>query len=391
MVRKLFHRIIMISLAFAAIVPAPAVAVSDGAPQSRAILTVMSARAAGMGEVTSVLDDATVGIWWNPGMAALDRKARYNRTSSDLAMGLADDISMKTWSISSGRIPVGPVSFTIGLGKAKLDLGTSTIILEDGSQLGSFDSYDNLRNVLLAASWKGIIGAGIVWEHTKSVLSPSIQELGINCSKAEISGTSFGIGLKPVVRYDMQSDKFGLWEEYWTEKTAPGIVFSPMLGWSYLHSGDDVVYNDQSQPDPQPKQTHRGYGFKFRIDAGTTGELLDPRRLLRLDFLWGMEDAKSQVGWKDKIDLDGYEITLGGIFSIRRGNIDDPSGHITDSTEGWGIGLEEIFPIGFRYDEAKVPQAEDLPDVTRKEFMLTADLVEFIALFKGTGGAEIQR
>ena len=373
----------------------PAFAVSEGAPASRALLMVQSARASGMGQVTAVLDEAATGIWWNPGMAALDRRAQFNYTNSDLAQGLARDINMKQYTLNSGHIPVGPVSVSGGFAYAKLNLGSTEVIDESGNLLRTFSSYDKLYNIFLGVSWRGMVGLGYVREYTKSHLAPAIVELGIDEGTGKIWGNSFGIGVKPVVRFDMESREVALWEEMWSEERSPGIAFSPIFSWSYLHKGEDIVYSDQNQAEPQPKQSHLGYGFKLRVDAGTTGELIDWHRLLSFEFLMGWEKAKSEVdspktvekaaasnNENDTIDLDGWELRFGGILSIRRGNIDDEEGNIIDSTDGWGIGIEGLFPIGIRYDKATIPQASGLPTVDRKEFMLTADVMKLIALMR---------
>ncbi len=380
--RRFRCRFDWIVLACSLLCAGEAAAVMEGSPWSRSLEAATSARASGMGGVTAILDDGAVGLWWNPGMAALDRKGQINLTSSDLAMGLDDNINMKTWSITSGRIPAGPVDIAVGLGRARLNLGSSEAIDEQGDLIRTFDSYDVLYNILFGLSWRGIAGAGIVLERTKSLLSPDIPELGLEdgAGEAKIWGASFGFGFQPDFRYDMENGFVPPLGDNPPEEKGPGAAFSPLFGWSYLHVGQDIEYNETSGKYPQPKQSHVGYGFKIGVDAGTTGELLDWRRLLRLEFTTGWEAVRSKVGSEEEIDLDGYEFCLGGIYSIRRGNVDDPDGYVIDSTEGWGVGIEGIFPIGFRYDEAEVPQAKGLPDVTRKEFRITADLNELMAL-----------
>ena len=53
-----------------------------------------------------------------------------------------------------------------------------------------------------------------------------------------------------------------------------------------------------------------------------------------------------------------------GVFSYRRGSIDDPGGQIQDTTEGWGVSL-----FGYAgYARAEIPQAEGLPRVTKESW-----------------------
>jgi len=42
--------------------------------------------------------------------------------------------------------------------------------------------------------------------------------------------------------------------------------------------------------------------------------------------------------------------------------------------------VEGLSPIGFRYDEAEVPRGSGLSKTTRREFMISADMVALLDL-----------
>ncbi len=334
--------------------------------------------------MTTLLDDGSVGLWWSPGMAALDGDGRLDFTRSDLGGSVGKDIDLDTWTLFSGAIPVGPVVLTTGLGRTKLDFGESEAINEQGNVVGTFSSYDRLYNFLLGASYRGMVGAGVTLEQTDSKLAPEIEGLYSEEAEASAWGVSIGIAARPRFRFTLDERRWTLEDGRGAGRfasRAPAITVSPMAAYARLHMGGDLTYTESSGPQQQPKQSHAAWGGRLRIDAGSKGGVFDIHRLFSCELLVAAESDRSLVGRESDIDHNGFELVLGGIYSLRRGHVTDDEGGIDGDTEGWGIGVEGFFPIGFRYDEAKVPQANGVPPVTRKEFMISADMAALLDLW----------
>ncbi|MFH1278890.1 MAG: hypothetical protein ABIK65_10985 [Candidatus Eisenbacteria bacterium] len=363
--KRLLSGLVVPSLLLSTAYFTPAWAVSDGAPQSRASLLVGSARSCGMGEMTTIVDDGAVAIWWNPGMIALDRRIQANVTTSKLAEGLADDIRLWTFNLHGGLFDP-EFGIAGGFGYTYLDLGESDIITEEGDQIGSFSSADHLFNLVVGGSALDMIGFGLALEYSYSKLSPQIRELGIDDGTGTALSISLGVVAKPEFRFGSSGVSLSH-----NGRDEPAFFISPVAGISILHYGSEIVYNDQNQPEDLPRQFHTALGLSIGFDQGSGVWGADLRRLLRANLFLGAEYDKSLVGSKDDIGHYGAELRLAGILSLRGGYVDDHEGRIEDHTWGIGLGNEELLPVGVRIDYARVPQAEDLPRVHRWEFMVS--------------------
>jgi hypothetical protein len=371
-VRFLLHATIAV-LVFCLGTP-PAHPVSDGAPQSRGPLLVSSARACGMGEMAVPLDDDAAGVWSNPAMVAFGSGWRLQGTRSELFQ----DITL--WSgailadipggpgLPAGETPRGPSRLRAGLAYTRLDLGESDVIDVHGNLLGTFHSADHLVNLALAARPWGPVAAGIAAEFTYSDLSPEVPEIGLPRSRATALSLSFGLAIAPELRLPARDRS--------PERTSPrrGASFfaKPVAAASILHIGTDVRYNDESGPEELPRRFHAGSGLRAGFDPGSSDRFLDPLRLLQWDFFAGYEYERSMVGEEDIIRHYGVEARAFGLLAVRAGKADDSAGGIVGKTRGIGIGIEGVFPVGFRLDWAEIHRRWS-PPTERWEISLFLD------------------
>ncbi len=363
----LIYRALLFVLLTLPVIAPDAKAVADGAPQSRGPLLVGSARANGMGEMTTIMGDGAVALWWSPGMLPFDRRVQLNCTRSKLAAGLADDIWFRTYNLSGG-FDLGAFGVAAGLGYARLDLSEIDIITESGENIGSFASYDDLVNLTVAVSVADMAGVGLALEHTYSRLSPAIPELGIDDGMTG-SARSISLGGAFSPRFTISEGETGTGGDL--RPGAFAFMINPIAAASLLHWGEKIAYSDQNPPENLPRRLHIGTGLRLAFDTGSSGSFFDVGRFLSFELLFGYEWDKSLIGSKEMTHRSGFELRLANIFSLRYGKIDDKAGHIVDNTRGWGIGFEELLPFGFRLDYAEVPQADGLPTVDRWELSIS--------------------
>ena len=75
---------------------------------------------------------------------------------------------------------------------------------------------------------------------------------------------------------------------------------------------------------------------------------------------------------RDRTANNGWELTIAGIYSFRRGHINDPDGDIVGDTEGWGLSLPANDYIRFSADHARVPKARGIGSEEKWSFWLAA-------------------
>ncbi len=338
-------------------------AVSEGAPASRASLLAGSARATAMGTITTVLSDGPNAIWGNPASVGSEQAFQLDYTRSQLAVGLADDIFLHTFNLSTPHLPWSD-RLASGLGVAYVDLGQSQVISETGEQIGSFHSYDVLLNLAIAYRMDHGSSFGVTLEYTYSNLSPRVIELEIEDGKGTAPSVTFGYRFDPAFR--IPSNVF-------SDRTGHAVItMRPIIAASVQHLGPKFKYNDHNRAESLPRFFHAGAGVAFHAQAVDPEEKYDWRRIMQLGFQFGYEVERSLNVWRN-IDHYGAEVTLGGIFSWRRGFVREEDGGIYGRTKGWGLRSGDLFPIGFAYDYAEQPQSARLPITKRKEWRVYFD------------------
>jgi len=304
----------------AAIVPA-AHAVSEGAPASIAPLLTPNARAAGLGQsYVAIADDATAAFW-NPAGLAWQTKPDIVLMYSKLAEGLADDISYNYLAYSQPNFLGGGFAASLIF----LNLGSSQAIDEQGEPIRDFSSFDFIPMISYGQALTPNLAYGASFKFIYSQLSPGIIELGID----DGTGISVGGDLSLLFRVPSWGLRFGLLVQ---------------------NLGLDIVYNDQNQAEPLPRNGKLGVAY-MPIDNPLHHLLATVEMTQSFVYLSG-----------DAILKGGVEYEYYNMAAARIGYIYDTEGNIKDPT--YGVGLK-IKAINGRFDYASVPQAEGLPRVNR--------------------------
>ena len=195
----------------------------------------------------------------------------------------------------------------------------------NGEVIRDFSSFDFIPMISYGAALSPNLAYGASFKFIYSVLSPGIQELGID------DGTGISVGGDLSLLYRLA--EWGL---------QGGILVQNL--------GLDIVYNDQNQAEPLPRNVKAGVAWK-PLDNALHHFLVTAEITKSLVYLDG-----------DAIDKFGMEYEYYDMVAARMGYIYDTEGNIKDPT--YGVGLK-IKAINGRFDFASVPQAEGLPRVSR--------------------------
>jgi len=227
------------------------------------------------------------------------------------------------------------------------------------------------------------LAGGIVWKEIEDELAPDqlLQDMQGGSGHARSHDLGLQVGYRIIDSRGRDRSPladFG------------GMMLAVSAGLSTLNAGDDgIVHIDADQSDPLPKMHVQGWALRFETglppDWRTAfrtsghawlGDALVPlfsftytRQRIEPGILWDEEldeyvyerdscDCNAETGW-------GWEIGLANVFHLRRGHLDG-TGLIEGDTRGWGLHLPFGRWGGLRYDQATVPQAPGLVDVTRE-------------------------
>lgn len=356
------------SVLFSALILAsPAIASTDGGAAIYSAHLIASARAAGMGGVTSVLSEAGIADWRNPGFLALERSSRVAGFLAPVHPQIfAGDDWLQSISVAA---PVGerrPVVFGAGFATLHHDPRFS----DDEADARRRDGRDTALRMTVACRLAKRIGFGLSVESVRSELSGFPGEIATHASDNALS-VSLGLGFADelLVRRD----------------DATIVSVTPLFGLSVLHWGEDVRYPDESVARELPRQWLTAVGLRIeRRDAQPTDDTFALHRFaltMAAEMTVRGEDddsAPTDVGIADRRALlggsadpvrehdssevfarYGVELALSGLLSARYGYVDDNEGRVEGNTFGIGAGDESLRPVGFRVDWAAVPSRDN--------------------------------
>jgi hypothetical protein len=310
-----------------------------------------------------------------------------------------DRVALGQWGIGMFMVdsPIG------GLGRARLDYGTWTATGTGGEVIGTYDSYEDM------SAW----GVGInLLEATENVLRLTghkpprmsrFAEISVGMTRKEAYVfLAPATAMTPEASGDVTANDRGLsirltpYNSISEPGLLPGVdrILDPLGGirvdLAYGHSEhsygkETISFVSPDESAPVAKVSRKGWAVHCALGLpeplatalednglGIVGRTLTP--LFALGMAW---DQNEQVwpGGDRPVEGSGWEFTVGNIYTIRGGRIDDPDGKIHGDTWGWGIGLNIGGLGGFRYDSATEPKAEDLGNEERSGYVLFVDPV----------------
>lgn len=349
-----------------------------------------SVRAAGMGGASAGVWWGEPGVWGNPASLAEATGIRWIDGHTQLLPGLASDVSFDTRRLLVGG---GGFGFSFmgspieGLGKLRLDYGTSELTDPFGNPVGTFRSYEEVEawgmgfspfrvfDALRRLAGHGEpdprpydIAVGLQRKHTVvAILPPSLG--------GTASGDTWDVGA---------TGRFTLLPG--TDPDLP-LEFDVSGGISMLNADDEEF--DFGFDRAPPTRTRRiGLAMHAATRSPWSGGRNLPLRLfvgeLRpLEVGVAFDSDRNSAGGKAPfytVQHFGLEMTLLGVLTGRYGHYSDRAGQIVDDTFGYGVRLP-IGPFGaVAYDHATVPQANGsgLPDVQRRAWSVWVDPVRIV-------------
>lgn len=355
--------------------------------------------------------------WGNPAKLGLHRGISFHRMSSDLAVGLADDIN-----ITSGRITLGWGGFGLLLQAGPidtyLDMGEQIATDEQGNISGTFNSWEESEGLGLGFSLAGAIkqfasdndqlsllarhldvAAGVVRKSYEDQLASDDVLQDSRGGSAEASMTDYGVLARASLYNSLDGPGYLPALDEALHPLSSGWRVTGAYSRSWLNWGDDMlVHVDANQADPFPREYRSGHSLRFEL--GLPGLLVDvlPAPVVSvftpmIGFGMAWEEARPGYIWDETLGewgeyryaedtsddfvekMDGWELTILGVFSLREGHIEALYGDVDGDTEGWGLA----FDLGFfaaRYDKATVPQATGLPTVDRESWTVLVDVLK---------------
>jgi hypothetical protein len=279
----------------------------------------------GMGGAGVALGDEPTGMtWWNPAALGFAKTPAIQLTSCKLVPGLADDVSYNQVGYVQPLEGWGGIAVSL----AFLSYGSSMQVNEQGTELGTFDSYEASSGLSYGTQLLPDLAIGA-----------SIKYIHIQLAPSNLQGvaSAFGFDLGALYKLEPARLRFGMN----IQNLGPSVVF---------------INEDQASPlsrnlkvgaawDPLPLGA---FGVTFASDFNHS--------LVTSDFnVWnsGMEVryGANGPGMLEKIGIAG-----------RIGWYSDPLGDIKGLTYGVGFTWSKL-----ALDYGSIPQAKDsgLPNVNK--------------------------
>jgi hypothetical protein len=341
--------------------------------------------------------------WANPALLGYHSGLRAH--FSDMPFGY-NDVSLESqrFTLASWGLGIALSGKPI-LGKVRLNNGEQTNTDEAGNELGTFESYEEVKSLgfglslgRLAASLEDHIGSptpllrlgdvavGYSRKTLTNMLAPAevTQDRGGGTGESTIQDYGLLVRLSPINTFDEFTA--GLFPDVLQRI---GVRLDFAYGYSVQNFGDEkIVYRDADQTDPIPRFPRSGFAGHLALggrslfeDTGfeTLGRILTP--LLSIGAARDTFDETAMIGGErvtySEVEERGFEITLLNLFSWRTGRYEDPEGLVVGDTSGWSLGLEFDGIGGFRYDKATRPQLTGSEDIDSEAYTFYFDPMAF--------------
>ena len=162
-------------------------------------------------------------------------------------------------------------------------------------------------------------------------------------------------------------------------------------GYSVKNAGHSVLENPQGASQPLARIVRHGVSASIaqgrpRGRAPWLSRAFTP--LYAAGIVADLErvDPDDGTGGYD-VTRYGAEATFANVFTLRRGLVKDAASGIDGATSGYSVGFNLGYVAGARYDRARVPQANGLPDLERRGFSAWVDPLVMLRAARGRHGA----
>ncbi len=338
-----------------------------------------SIRAAGMGGASAGVWWGEPGVWGNASTLANMSGVAWLNGRTQLVPGLATDVRLNSQRLLAGGGGLGVSLMGApfdGVGKLRLDYGTSQGTDPFGNPTGTFASFEQVEGWGIGLSPVRLFDAvrqlgrggeppvrrrfdvalGVQRKHTVVALAP-IALSGTAAEDTWDYGASARVSLLP--------DQ---------GPTAPvHLDFSG--GFAVLNANDNsFVFINEDAASPASRIRRMGWAVHAALPSPWSGATASPLRILvaevhALEVGVAFDAERVSAGGGDphyNVQRFGVEAMAFGVLTGRFGHISDRTGQIVGNTLGYGLRL----PLGpwaaVAYDHASVPQSGGLPDVQRK-------------------------
>jgi hypothetical protein len=379
-----------------------------------------SVRAAGMGLASnSVFWGGAPGYWANPAMLGYFQGARFEHGRTQIVPDFFNDVYFTTDRTTIGGWGIGlsligkPFDF---LGEVKLDYGEIPITVEEGdggrvisthSPKETAESFSVGVNVLeltdnviallggdrLGLDRFGDIGLGYTRKDYEADLAPPISDPAINLpegAKGGVTAYDRGVLFRLTPYNSLDGEGYLQSLDSALDRFTGGFRFDVSYGSSLQnYNSPEIVFVKAREPSPVARIARDGWAIhsavgmpsglrRFLEDHGF-GILADSfAPLLSWGKAWDRLNYTVE-GWRgitSEYEHSGWELTVAGIYSVRRGRVDEPDQGIHGGTTGWSLGFSLANFGGFRYDRATVPQNTMLERVERNGYTVYVDPIE---------------
>jgi len=385
---------------------------------AQSLLLDASVRASGMGRASNaVFWGDCPNYWSNPALLASEKGIKYGWGRTQLFPELAEDVFFTTKRLTVGWWGIGLLAAgrpLKSLGGTRLDYGVSIATDVDGNELARFTSYEETRSLGAAVSLLELAGHALT---STGVRAPPLSRFGdvsIGWTEKKTHVFLAATGLTPTgfqVSGDVTTHDSGILVRAtpYNAIDYPGLlpavdrVLRARVDVSY--GGSTQSFNDPrigyapSGSSPVARVQRKGWAAHVALSFSSRAE--EALRSRRLGWLpawvspllsWGkawdrevpmvLDPASGHVPGK-RAEKSGWEMTIANIYSIRKGQIDDPAAFVEGTTSGWSLGLHVKNLAGLCYDRATIPQAGFLKPAHRKALTLYVNPITVLAKARG--------
>ncbi|MBN1482456.1 hypothetical protein EH223_10485 [candidate division KSB1 bacterium] len=356
----------------AVLVTTPAFAVSEAAILS--LLLSPSPQANAMGESYGLL-------WGTDPMSSTFNPAALGLQAQKTFLGyaiypekvywlpyLSADLWYNSKAINAGynlySLTKIPLSIGVGYFDAYLHLGEQFYTDEPGDPLGSFISYEKYNSTTFSVAIDYYLHAsfGYTIKNIDATIGAGFFENGAAMGRAQPNAHDWGVVIRaPVFDILKKLQKPTTFYENLCPYLTPGFHYSKR------NIGDKVIFIDEAQADPLPRQAYIGASFETGLRYQKAGSQLDiihfgwAREMddvlvdRNVDGTWTYLSGLNDIKFWDNVICgrtnnkatkhQGYEIGLAGIGFFRRGLYQDIEGLVFFKTRGYGLNFTQPFRL----------------------------------------------